>query len=201
MNYRMRMKILLIDNYDSFTYNLKDYLLQLGAEVRVERNDTLPLEDYFELSCDAIVLSPGPQRPENAGHLMRILAYYHDKKPILGICLGHQALGLYFGAIVKRASLPVHGKTSTLNHRGHQLFVGLPATFEVMRYHSLVVENLEKTPLKVIATTTQGEVMAFSHATFPIIGLQFHPESILTEFGLEMMKNWMDAIKGKANSQ
>ena len=143
MNYQ-KMNVLLIDNYDSFTYNLYDYLLQLGIDVQVERNDTLPLSAYFDISCDAIVLSPGPQRPEDAGHLMRIVEYFHDKKPILGICLGHQAIAAYFGASVNRATLPMHGKTSTLIPQEHYLFQNLPEKFEVMRYHSLLVENIER---------------------------------------------------------
>lgn len=188
------MDILLIDNYDSFTYNLYDYLRQLGVNVRIERNDTLSLEDYFSINCDAIVLSPGPQRPEDAGHLMQIVSYFHNKKPILGICLGHQALGAFFGATVNRASLPMHGKTSKLIHKGHALFASLPIEFKVMRYHSLILENLEQTPLEVIATTPEGEVMAVIHPTLPLLGVQFHPESILTEYGLELMKNWLEDI-------
>ena len=198
MNYH-KMKVLLIDNYDSFTYNLYDYLLQLDIDVQVERNDTLPLEAYLEIPCDALVLSPGPQRPEDAGHLMRIVEHFHDKKPILGICLGHQAIAAYFGASVNRANLPMHGKTSTLKTLEHYLFQNLPPTFQVMRYHSLLVENLEKTPLDIIATTPKGEIMAVAHSHLPLIGVQFHPESILTEYGLEIMRNWVESVKTVVN--
>lgn len=185
------MKVLLIDNYDSFTYNLRDYLLQLGAQVQVERNDTLPLEAYYELPCDAVVFSPGPQRPKDAGLLLPLLDYFHNKKPILGICLGHQAIGTYFGASVTQAPVPVHGKTSPLFHNRHPLFESLPDEFEVMRYHSLIVTNIEETPLNDIAHTPDGIIMALTHQHLPITGVQFHPESILTAFGKELLANWL----------
>ena len=128
---------------------------------------------------------------------MLSLDFYHAEKPILGICLGHQAIGAYFGARVSRARLPMHGKTSTLIHNGQGLFSDLPSTLQVMRYHSLLVENLEYTPLEVTATTPEGEVMAIAHQNLPLMGVQFHPESILTEYGLEMMRNWLKSIKKK----
>ncbi|MBK8555272.1 MAG: aminodeoxychorismate/anthranilate synthase component II [Lewinellaceae bacterium] len=182
------MKILLLDNYDSFTYNLYDYLLQAGAQCQVLRNDaTLPGPDRF----DAIVLSPGPKRPEDAGQLMDIVARYHQIKPMLGICLGHQAIGTYFGAKLVRARVPVHGKTSLIRHENHLLFQHTPPFFEVMRYHSLLLQDLEHTGLMPLASTEDGELMAFTHTKLPLYGMQFHPESVLTEYGLTLLQNWL----------
>ena len=189
-----RVQILLIDNYDSFTYNLYDYFLQLGTECRVIRNDEMPLAEVQQLSFDALVLSPGPKTPTDAGWLMPLIENYASHKPILGICLGHQGLGLYFGAQLLRAPLPMHGKTSTLKHTGHPIFKNLPPQFEVMRYHSLILEDLKQTPLEVIAATDEQEVMAVAHRHLPLVGVQFHPESILTEYGLEMLDNWLEWV-------
>ena len=186
------MKILLLDNYDSFTYNLYDYLLQAGAECLVLRNDACTLEDFLQLDFDALVLSPGPERPADAGRMMALIASLFDKKPILGICLGHQALGEFFGARLVKAHPPMHGKTSMVTHTDHPLFQRLPPQFAVMRYHSLLLESLEGTPLKAIAHTPEGEIMALTHPTLPLLGVQFHPESILTEWGLELLKNWVE---------
>ncbi len=185
------MKVLLLDNYDSFTYNLCDYLLQAGAECRVLRNDACSLDEFEALDFDALVLSPGPARPADAGLMMPLIARLFDKKPILGICLGHQALGEFFGAPLVRASLPMHGKTSPITHDGHPLFGHLPSQFSVMRYHSLLLESLEGTPLRAIAHTDEGEIMALTHTSLPLLGVQFHPESVLTEWGLELLKNWV----------
>lgn len=187
----MKKRVLIIDNYDSFTYNLYDYFLQLETACQVIRNDELSFEEFQQLEFDALVLSPGPQQPKDAGLLLPLIDFFHNKKPILGICLGHQGIGAYFGANLKKARLPVHGKTSILKHKGHVLFEKLPETFEVMRYHSLILEDFEKTELEIIAETPEGEVMAIAHQTLPILGLQFHPESILTEYGLKMLKNWL----------
>ena len=187
-------RILLVDNYDSFTYILYDYFLQLGADCTVIRNDELSFDQILKLDFDALVLSPGPKRPEDAGLMPELIAHFHDKKPILGICLGHQGIGEFFGAKLIKANLPVHGKTSTLFHHNHDLFKGLPDHFEVMRYHSLVLKNIEATELEEIATTSSGEAMAIAHKKLPIIGVQFHPESILTEHGLQMLQNWLATL-------
>lgn len=189
------MNILLIDNYDSFTYNLFDYLIQTGASCTVVRNDTHTPETFKRLHFDALVLSPGPKRPEAAGLMPWIIEHYHQRVPILGVCLGHQALGAFFGATVVRAALPIHGKTSLIHHNHDPLFHNIPSPFTVMRYHSLVVENVEDTPLQVLATTDKGEVMAMRHPTLPLYGVQFHPESILTEHGLLLLKNWVALAK------
>lgn len=192
------MKVLLLDNYDSFTYNLYDYLLQAGAECQVLRNDAVSLLNFEQLDFDALVLSPGPERPTNAGLMMPLLARLFDKKPILGICLGHQALGELFGAPLVKAHLPMHGKTSQITHYGHPLFNHLPPRFAVMRYHSLLLESLEGTPLQAIAHTDEGEIMALAHPALPLLGVQFHPESVLTEWGLRLLQNWVES-RGKFN--
>lgn len=185
------MKILLLDNYDSFTYNLHDYLLQAGAQCQVLRNDACTLPEFERLDFDALVLSPGPGRPAAAGLMMPLLGRLFDKKPVLGICLGHQALGELYGARLIKAQWPMHGKTSLISHNGHPLFRHIPARFPVMRYHSLLLESLDGTPLQAIAHTTEGEIMALAHPELPLLGVQFHPESILTEWGLQLLTNWV----------
>jgi anthranilate synthase/aminodeoxychorismate synthase-like glutamine amidotransferase len=185
--------VLLIDNYDSFTYNLRDYILQLGLSCGVIRNDEMSLEEIAALEFTSAVISPGPRTPKEAGVTMNFIKRFHKTKPILGICLGHQAIGEFFGAKLVKTK-PVHGKTSVITHVEHYLFKDLPDDLEVMRYHSLMLEEVEKTELKVIARTKENEVMALSHPTLKIAGVQFHPESILTPSGLQMLKNWFDAI-------
>lgn len=186
--------ILLVDNYDSFTYNLYDYWLRLGVSCSVVRNDELDLSAFKQIQFKALVLSPGPEKPKDAGLLMELIDYYHDKKPILGICLGHQGIGEYFGARLLKGTVPVHGKTSIIHHHQHSIFKDLPTSFEVMRYHSLELRQFEHTDLDVIAKTSDNIVMAIAHRHLPIYGVQFHPESILTQFGLETMDNWLKAV-------
>ena len=183
--------ILLVDNYDSFTYNLADYLQQLGVPLRVVRNDEHPLTDLLRDRYDGIVLSPGPKRPADAGWMMDLIAARHRDTPILGICLGHQGLGEFFGASLTRAARPVHGKTAEVTHDGTDLFDRLPSPMRVMRYHSLILEHLDQTDLEVTARTSDGEVMAVRHREFPCAGVQFHPESVLTEQGLALLDNWL----------
>ena len=189
--------ILLLDNYDSFTYNLYDYWLRLGVSCRVIRNDELSFDEFKTLNFKALVISPGPQKPKDAGLLMPMIEHFYTKKPIFGICLGHQGIGEFFGATLLKNKIPVHGKTSKIQHNKHALFQDLPNEFEVMRYHSLVLQDFENTDLEVIASTNENDVMAIAHKHLPIHGVQFHPESILTEFGLEMMENWLKIIKLK----
>ncbi len=185
--------ILLFDNYDSFTYNLLDYLKQLKANVLVIRNDEKSLEEITQLNVEGIVISPGPETPSKAGILPELIKYYYNKVPILGICLGHQAIGEYFGARLVKADKPMHGKVSVVMHNNHIMFSHIPLYFEAMRYHSLQLINLPK-ELNCTAETEQKEVMAFAHFTLPIWGIQFHPESVLTPHGLQMIKNWYDLV-------
>jgi anthranilate synthase/aminodeoxychorismate synthase-like glutamine amidotransferase len=185
------MRLLLIDNYDSFTYNLLDYFEQLGADCHVIRNDEAPVQSLSPSDYGALVISPGPKSPREAGITMELIDRWHQLVPILGICLGHQALGLYFGATLVRAQRPVHGKTSQATHSGHPVFSGLPSTLEVMRYHSLILEANDHMAMKTIAEGEGGEIMAIAHEHLPLIGLQFHPESVLTVHGLAILRNWL----------
>lgn len=186
--------VLLLDNYDSFTYNLRDYILQCGMQCTVVRNDEMSLEDIAKLNFTSAIISPGPKTPAEAGLTMQFIERFYAQKPILGICLGHQAIGEFFGAELARAIKPMHGKTSVIEHTGNYLFNNLPLKIEVMRYHSLVLKNIENTPLQVTATTSEGEVMAFAHPVLKLAGVQFHPESVLTTHGLQLMKNWFAEI-------
>ncbi len=180
---------ILIDNYDSFTYILHHYLLQTGHECVVYKNDEVTVEELIALGPERIIISPGPETPLQAGITMDVIAHFHDKLPILGVCLGHQALGMYFGAQLVHAA-PMHGKTSEVDHTGHELFKGISSPFTVMRYHSLAIEGIAGTEMKVIATTVDGIIMALGHNKYPVIGVQFHPESVGTEHGLQLLKNW-----------
>lgn len=185
--------ILLIDNYDSFTYNLADYFTQLNLEVIVKRN-TADDDDLFAEKYDAVVLSPGPGVPERSGKLLKIVNYYTGKKPILGICLGHQAIAVHFHGIVEKSRKPMHGKTSIVHHHGDALFHDIPESFRVVRYHSLVCQQLPES-LEVIAKT-DDEIMAIRHKQLSVYGLQFHPEAYLTDFGLTILNNWKNICLG-----
>lgn len=190
-----QMKILLIDNFDSFTFNLVDYFQQLGVSVQVKRNTEL-LEHIDSLQFDAIVLSPGPGKPIDAGNCMQIINKYYTLKPILGICLGQQAIGEFFGWTLKKSIQPMHGKTSLIYYQNHALFSSMPNPFVAMRYHSLVVEKPTGiSPLKAIASTADGEAMVIIHSDYPIIGIQFHPESVLTREGIILLRNWLSLIR------
>jgi anthranilate synthase/aminodeoxychorismate synthase-like glutamine amidotransferase len=180
----------LIDNYDSFTHILHHYLLQAGGDCTVYRNDALSLEDLIALQPERLIISPGPGRPEGAGITMEAIAHFHDRIPILGICLGHQALGLHFGAQLVHAPEPVHGKVRAVHHTGHPLFEGLPDPFPSMRYHSLSLTGLESTGLIPIAHGADDVNMAIAHERFPCLGFQAHPESVGTPDGLRMLQNW-----------
>ena len=186
--------VLVIDNYDSFTYNLVQYLGELGADVSVVRNDAGTVDDVIAAQADRIVISPGPGRPEDAGVTMSVIRRLGETTPILGVCLGHQAIGAVFGGDVVRASVPMHGKTSTIEHNSRGVFRGLEGPFVASRYHSLVVseegfpESLEITA----RTKDEGIIMGLRHRTLPIYGVQFHPESILTDEGRRMLRNFLE---------
>ncbi len=185
--------ILVVDNYDSFTWNLVHYLAELGARVIVRRNDVLTAVEALALGAEAVVLSPGPCTPNEAGICLDLLAKAPDALPILGVCLGHQSIAQAFGGRVTRAKSLMHGKTSPIRHDGEGLFRGLPDPFTATRYHSLAAPR-ESLPdvLKVTAWTDDGEVMGLSHVSRPIFGVQFHPESIATEGGHQMLANFLD---------
>jgi anthranilate synthase/aminodeoxychorismate synthase-like glutamine amidotransferase len=184
--------ILLIDSYDSFTYNLAQYLGQLGESLAVRRNDQITLEEIAALKPARIVLSPGPGIPQRAGILVPLVKRFAGEIPILGVCLGHQAIGHAFGGRVKRAARIMHGKTSEIRHDGKTIFRGLPEPFSATRYHSLIVErrSLPKC-LAVSAETSDGTIMGLRHREFPVEGVQFHPESVLTSPGLDLLRNFL----------
>ncbi len=184
--------ILVIDNYDSFTYNLVQYLGELGVEVRVFRNDQVTLEELESLHPTHIIISPGPGTPQDAGISNDVIRHFHGRVPILGVCLGHQCIGEVFGGKVVRAPRLMHGKTSPVYHNGQDIFYGLPSPFQATRYHSLIVQEPLPDELEVTAFTAEGEVMALRHREAPTFGVQFHPESILTEGGKRLLKNFLD---------
>jgi anthranilate synthase component II len=187
------MKILMIDNYDSFTYNLVQYFGELGAQVQVFRNDEITLEGIAELSPDRLVVSPGPCSPAEAGISVSAIAHFAGKLPILGVCLGHQSIGAAFGGKVVRAQQLMHGKTSVITTTGVGVFAGLPTTYTVNRYHSLAIERAScPEALEVTAWTADAEIMGVRHRQLPIQGVQFHPESILTEHGHGLLKNFLE---------
>ena len=186
--------VLVIDNYDSFTYNLVQYLGELGAKVIVRRNDEATIEQLRGLGHARVVISPGPGRPEQAGISLDAIKEFGPRMPLLGVCLGHQAIGLAFGGDVIRAPLPIHGKTSTVEHTGSGVFAGLASSFQAGRYHSLVVdERTLPSQLEVTARTKEdGLVMGLRHRTLPIHGVQFHPESVLTNEGRRILRNFLE---------
>jgi para-aminobenzoate synthetase component 2 len=184
--------ILVIDNYDSFTYNLVQYLGELGQEIIVKRNDEIDLAGIEALRPDHILISPGPCTPNEAGISLALIDHFKGKIPILGVCLGHQAIGQAFGGEVVRAETLMHGKTSEIYHDGRGLFAGLPNPFTATRYHSLIVRR-ETLPdcFEITAETSKGEIMGLRHKRYPIEGVQFHPESIITDHGHQMLRNFL----------
>ena len=190
------LRVLLLDNYDSFTYNLYQYLCELGAAVEVVRNDEIGLDDIAGRKVDGIVISPGPSRPEKAGISMAVIERFGPTTPILGVCLGHQSIGLVYGGEVTTVE-PVHGKRSAVDHRGVGVFEGLPTPVEAGRYHSLAVAR-DSLPdvLEVTATSADGLIMGVRHRVYPVEGIQFHPESILTADGMAMLANWLRSLRG-----
>jgi anthranilate synthase component II len=186
--------LLVIDNYDSFTYNLVQYLGELGADVQVMRNDVVSLDDVIAAKPDRIVISPGPGRPEQAGVTMDVIKQLGPTTPVLGVCLGHQAIGAVFGGSVVRAGVPMHGKTSTIEHDGRGVFSGISGPFPASRYHSLIVSEVNfPADLEVSARTREdGIIMGLRHRTWPVHGVQFHPESILTGEGMRILQNFLE---------
>jgi len=190
--------LLLIDNYDSFTYNLFQYFSELGEDVLVLRNNKTTIADIEQLNPERIVISPGPSVPEKAGISCEIIRHFGKSLPILGICLGHQCIGFSYGGIVKQADKIMHGKASPIHHKGAGVFNGIPTPFTAIRYHSLVVQK-EKLPdcLEVTAWTDDGTIMGLRHRKYPVEGIQFHPESFMTESGKELLQNFLNVQGGK----
>ena len=184
--------LLMIDNYDSFTYNIVQYFGELGETVRTVRNDEITIEQIAAMKPDRICISPGPKAPGDAGISLEVLRQFKGKLPILGVCLGHQAIGEAFGGKVIRARQVMHGKTSSIAHIGEGVFAGLPSPFTVIRYHSLAIERSSlPSCLEVTAWTDDGEIMGVRHRSLPVEGVQFHPESILTQHGHALLKNFL----------
>ncbi len=183
--------ILVIDNYDSFTYNLVQYLGALGTDITVRRNDAITIEEVAAIRPSHIVISPGPGTPDDGGISLELIRTFHTTTPILGVCLGHQCIGTAFGGKVGAAPRLMHGKTSPIHHTHTGIFEGVPSPFIGMRYHSLIVHKPLPACLEVIATTEEGEIMALAHRTAPVVGLQFHPESILTDHGQTILGNFL----------
>ncbi len=189
----------MIDNYDSFTYNLVQYLGSLGAQVVVKRNDEITLEDITCLEPQGIVISPGPCTPSEAGISVEVIKRFYKEKPILGVCLGHQSIGVAFGGKIVRARRLMHGKTSQIYHGGSGIFKGLPSPFTAVRYHSLVVDrNSLPAELKITAWSEDEEIMGLEHVEYPVFGVQFHPESVISEYGIELLKNFLSVVEKNA---
>lgn len=196
--------ILMIDNYDSFTYNIVQYFYELGQDVLVKRNDEITVEDIKRMdNVDAIVISPGPCTPNEAGISVDVIKEFKGVYPILGVCLGHQSIGQAFGAKIVKAKCLMHGKTSKIYHNEKGLFEGIPNPFNAVRYHSLVIdESTLPEDIEITARSEDGEIMAIQHKKYPIWGVQFHPESILTEYGLKLLENFIHlAEKAKTTSK
>ena len=191
------MRVTLIDNYDSFTFNLVHYLGELGADVTVWRNDEISIDEAVAAAPDAIVLSPGPCTPNEAGICLDLVREASGSTPILGVCLGHQAIGQVFGGAVVRAPTPMHGKVSQISHNARGLFRGLNGPFRATRYHSLIVDRKSAPPeLEISAESEDGLIMAIAHRALPVYGVQFHPESIESEHGRAMLRNFLDLARG-----
>ena len=187
--------ILVIDNYDSFTYNLVQYLGELGAEVVVKRNDAVSVDEIRELGPSGVLISPGPGRPEEAGVSLELIARLGAMTPIFGVCLGHQSIAQHFGASIVRADRLMHGRTSSILHEGAGVFANLPSPLTATRYHSLIVDrNTVPAELEITAWTDQDEIMGLRHKDLPIEGVQFHPESFLTEHGHTLIGNWLSSL-------
>jgi anthranilate synthase/aminodeoxychorismate synthase-like glutamine amidotransferase len=188
--------LLLLDNYDSFTYNLYQYLGELGAQVEVKRNDQITLDEIEQMQPDYIVVSPGPCTPKEAGISCQVIERFGSRIPTLGVCLGHQSIGQVYGGQVIRAPEPMHGKTSLMHHQGQGVFRNLPRPFEAIRYHSLIVATKDLPPeLEITAQTTDGIIMGLRHRTYPVEGVQFHPESIMTSVGKDLLRNFLEREK------
>jgi anthranilate synthase/aminodeoxychorismate synthase-like glutamine amidotransferase len=185
--------LLLLDNYDSFTYNLYQYLGELGAEIEVRRNDQVTLDEIEQIQPAYIVISPGPCTPNEAGISCQVIEQFGPRIPTLGVCLGHQSIGQVYGGRVIRAPEPMHGKTSLMYHQGQGVFRNLPQPFEAIRYHSLIVDTKDLPPeLEVTAQTTDGIIMGLRHRRYPVEGVQFHPESIMTSAGKDLLRNFLE---------
>jgi len=187
--------ILFIDNYDSFTYNLVDYIGQIVSDMKVIRNDQIDVGEIVNLNPGGIVISPGPGTPDDAGISCNVINTCYRTIPILGVCLGFQAIGQVFGARIIRAPIPVHGKTSVIHHNGRNLFKGIPSPMKATRYHSLIIDRSSlSTEFTISAETDDGLIMAIEHKSYPVAGVQFHPESILTTHGMTLLGNWLKIV-------
>ena len=188
------MKILVIDNYDSFTYNLVQMLGSFDCKLIVKRNDEINLDEIRQLNPDKILISPGPGKPEDSKITLEIIKELGSEIPVLGVCLGHQAIGISYGAKVLKAKIPMHGKTSKIHHSDKSIFKNVKQDFEATRYHSLIIDKASlPAELEITATSEDGTIMGVKHKTFPVEGIQFHPESILTNEGKNLIKNWLES--------
>jgi para-aminobenzoate synthetase component II len=192
--------ILMIDNYDSFTFNLVQYIQQLGENIIVKKNNEITIDEIKSMRPTAIILSPGPGNPNQAGISLSVVEQFYKSIPILGVCLGHQVIGQFFGGKIVKAKQPMHGKTSSINHDGKTIFKGLKNPLKVTRYHSLIIQKSSlPNCLQISACSEDNEIMAIRHKVYPIEGVQFHPESILTECGLNLLQNFFKEIRREKN--